>query len=88
MVLWLQEWGDVKVLDRADSAAVAAVHDAALVHVLVTLQHLCFMILLSISIVCCFQELNSDKDVHASCIALLYVSVWSCAVVHAAPQVA
>ena len=53
VVLWLQEWGDVKSLERADSAAMAAIHDAALVHVLVRLQHFCF-ILLSMLEVCCF----------------------------------
>ena len=31
----MQEWQDSQFLDRADSGAIAAVHDAALVHILV-----------------------------------------------------
>ena len=32
----LQEWQDGHFLERADSGAIAAVHDAALVHILVS----------------------------------------------------
>ncbi len=31
----MQEWQDSQFLERADSGAIAAVHDAALVHILV-----------------------------------------------------
>lgn len=36
LVCLLQEWQDGHFLERADSGAIAAVHDAALVHVLVS----------------------------------------------------
>lgn len=39
LVCLLQEWQDGHFLERADSGAIAAVHDAALVHVLVS--HCC-----------------------------------------------
>jgi len=34
-LLLMQEWQDSQFLERADSGAIAAVHDAALVHILV-----------------------------------------------------